>query len=142
MLHPAFFSFFGGGVGATHPWPLDAVALLPSASADARSSGDVIAFEGHVGYCEDRGQPVLLPPGLHEFRSSTLTFKMSVDLNNTLILLGPYTVLTVDEGQQINLLLFYRESAREHWWGAPILPLPRVRVCGGVEYPISALSGR
>jgi len=54
--------------------------------------------QGHVGYCEDRGQPVLLPPGLHEWRSSTLAFKMSVDLNNTLILLGPYTVLTVDEG--------------------------------------------
>eukprot|EP00039_Didymoeca_costata_P019503 m.337778 g.337778 ORF g.337778 m.337778 type:complete len:500 (+) comp18231_c0_seq1:148-1647(+) len=54
--------------------------------------------QGHVGYCEDMGQPVLLPPGLHEYTSPTLKFVGNVDLNNTLIRLGPYTVLTVDEG--------------------------------------------
>eukprot|EP00040_Diaphanoeca_grandis_P014203 m.71894 g.71894 ORF g.71894 m.71894 type:complete len:521 (-) comp24404_c0_seq2:71-1633(-) len=58
----------------------------------------VTVRQGHVGYCEDMGQPVLLPPGLHEWRSSTLKFSSSIDLNNTLIKLGPYTVLTVDEG--------------------------------------------
>jgi len=58
----------------------------------------VTVNQGHVGYCEDMGQPVLLPPGLHEWRSATLKFVESVDLNNTLIRLGPYTVLTVDEG--------------------------------------------
>merc|ERR1712054_265712 len=58
----------------------------------------VTVKQGHIGYCEDMGQPVLLPPGLHEWKSQTLKFKQSVDLNNTIIRLGPYTVLTVDEG--------------------------------------------
>lgn len=58
----------------------------------------VTVQQGHVGYCEDMGQPVLLPPGLHEWQSPTLKFVESIDLNNTLIKLGPYTILTVDEG--------------------------------------------
>merc|ERR1711988_212220 len=58
----------------------------------------VTVKQGSVGYCEDMGQPILLPPGLHEWQSQTLKFQRSVDLNNTIIRLGPYTVLTVDEG--------------------------------------------
>merc|ERR1711959_63673 len=58
----------------------------------------VIVKQGCVGYCEDMGQPILLPPGLHEWQSQTLKYKESVDLNNSLIRLGPYTVITVDEG--------------------------------------------
>jgi len=58
----------------------------------------VTVQQGHIGYCEDMGQPVLLPPGLHQWESDTMQFLESVDLNNTLIKLGPYTVLTVDEG--------------------------------------------
>merc|ERR1711977_811150 len=54
--------------------------------------------QGHIGYAEDMGQPVLLPPGLHEIRSSTLKFVNHVDLNNTFIKFGPLTVITVDEG--------------------------------------------
>lgn len=54
--------------------------------------------QGSVGYAEDMGQPVLLPPGLHEWESPTLKFIESVDLNNSCIRLGPFTVLTVDEG--------------------------------------------
>merc|ERR1711998_560173 len=54
--------------------------------------------QGQIGYCEDMGQPVLLPPGLHEWQSQTLKFREQVDLNNTIIRLGPYTVITVDEG--------------------------------------------
>merc|ERR1712159_711070 len=57
-----------------------------------------MGMQGHIGYAEDMGQPVLLPPGLHEWRSSTLQFKKHVDLNNSMIHLGPYTVITVDEG--------------------------------------------
>merc|ERR1711959_667574 len=70
-------------------------------SQELISHGDrtiVTVKQGHIGYCEDMGQPVLLPPGLHEWKSQTLKFKQSVDLNNTIIRLGPYTVLTVDEG--------------------------------------------
>ena len=58
----------------------------------------VTVNQGHIGYCEDMGQPVLLPPGLHEWQSQTLHFLKSVDLNNSIIPLGPFTVLTVDEG--------------------------------------------
>merc|ERR1712070_1296710 len=54
--------------------------------------------QGSIGYCEDMGQPILLPPGLHEWQSQTLKYKDSVDLNNSLIRLGPYTIITVDEG--------------------------------------------
>merc|ERR1711998_705311 len=58
----------------------------------------VTVKQGSVGYCEDMGQPILLPPGLHEWQSQTLKFKEQVDLNNSLIRLGPYTVITVDGG--------------------------------------------
>merc|ERR1711977_567332 len=58
----------------------------------------VTVKQGHIGYAEDMGQPVLLPPGLHEWCSSTLKFHHHVDLNNTFIKLGPLTVITVDEG--------------------------------------------
>merc|ERR1711988_618624 len=58
----------------------------------------VTVKQGHIGYCEDMGQPILLPPGLHEWQSATMKFHDSVDLNNSIIRLGPYTILTVDEG--------------------------------------------
>merc|ERR1712093_429993 len=58
----------------------------------------VTVKQGHIGYAEDMGQPVLLPPGLHEWRSATLIFQQHVDLNNTFIKLGPLTIITVDEG--------------------------------------------
>ena len=34
----------------------------------------VIVEQGHIGYALDKGQPVLLPPGLHQWRSPTLAF--------------------------------------------------------------------
>merc|ERR1711934_975808 len=58
----------------------------------------VTVNQGYIGYAEDMGQPVLLPPGLHEWRASTLKFIKMVDLNNAFVKLGPLTVLTVDEG--------------------------------------------
>lgn len=95
------YLFFGPGVH----WifnPFMTVAWSnKSIASEIITHGDktiVTILQGHVGYCEDRGQPVLLPPGLHEWRSPTLRFIRSVDLNNTLVRLGPYTVLTVDEG--------------------------------------------
>jgi len=58
----------------------------------------VTVQQGHIGYAEDMGQPILLPPGLHEWRSSTLKFQSFMDLNNAFIRLGPLTIMTVDEG--------------------------------------------
>lgn len=58
----------------------------------------VIVDQGYLGYAMDNGQPVLLPPGIHVWTSESLHFERSVPLNDHIIELGPYTVLTVDEG--------------------------------------------
>jgi hypothetical protein len=58
----------------------------------------VIVEQGHVGFAVDNGQPVLLPPGIHVWTSNSLEFKHSVALSEDLIQLGPYTIVTVDEG--------------------------------------------
>jgi len=54
--------------------------------------------QGYIGLCHDRGQPVLLPPGMHQWKSDTLKFEKAIDLAQHVIYLGPYTLLTVDEG--------------------------------------------
>jgi len=58
----------------------------------------VIIEQGYIGYAIDNGQPVLLPPGIHVWRSESLFFQQQVALNDHLIALGPYTLVTVDEG--------------------------------------------
>eukprot|EP00397_Hematodinium_sp_SG-2012_P013594 GEMP01013810.1.p1 GENE.GEMP01013810.1~~GEMP01013810.1.p1 ORF type:complete len:488 (+),score=101.92 GEMP01013810.1:165-1628(+) len=54
--------------------------------------------QGFIGYAMDRGQPVLLPPGIHFWESDTLRFENAIDLSQNVITLGPYTLVTVDEG--------------------------------------------
>jgi len=54
--------------------------------------------QGFIGFCVDRGQPVLLPPGMHQWKSDTLKFEKAIDLAQHVINLGPYTLITVDEG--------------------------------------------
>jgi len=54
--------------------------------------------QGFIGYAMDRGQPVLLPPGVHFWESDTLRFQEAIDLSKSVITLGPYTLVTVDEG--------------------------------------------
>mgnify|MGYP006960689549 CR=1 FL=1 len=46
----------------------------------------------------DNGQPVLLPPGIHVWKSDSLYYEQAVPLNDHVIKLGPYTILTVDQG--------------------------------------------
>merc|ERR1719498_1728384 len=58
----------------------------------------VIIEQGYIGYATDNGQPILLPPGIHVWTSESLDFHKSVPLKDHLIVLGPYTILTVDEG--------------------------------------------
>jgi regulator of protease activity HflC (stomatin/prohibitin superfamily) len=58
----------------------------------------VVVDQGFIGFAMDRGQPVLLPPGLHQWKSDTLRFQSNIDLNSHVIRLGPFTLLTVDEG--------------------------------------------
>ena len=47
------------------------------------------------------GQPVLLPPGIHQWQSQTMVFDRVIDLNDHVIRLGPYTLITIDEGGEI-----------------------------------------
>jgi len=58
----------------------------------------VVVEQGKVGVAFDQGQPVLLPPGLHQWRSPTMFFEGQHDLNNNVIRLGPLTLVTVDSG--------------------------------------------
>merc|ERR550514_1707497 len=46
----------------------------------------------------DNGQPVLFPPGIHVWTSETLDFVKNIPLDDHVIKIGPYTLLTVDEG--------------------------------------------
>jgi regulator of protease activity HflC (stomatin/prohibitin superfamily) len=54
--------------------------------------------QGFIGLAFDRGQPILLAPGLHQWKSDTLKMKELIDMSTDVIKLGPFTLLTVDEG--------------------------------------------
>lgn len=58
----------------------------------------VTVEQGHIGYATDNGQPILLPPGIHVWASESLRFLQSYPLNDHVIQMGPYTLVTVDEG--------------------------------------------
>lgn len=69
----------------------------------------ITVTQGFVGLAMDRGQPILLPPGLHQWDSPTIErldvkerlwaprFQQLIDLASSIIRLGPYTLITVDE---------------------------------------------
>merc|ERR1711959_245522 len=95
------YELYGPGVHRRHNFFMRVGKNVDVAENEWIQHGDrtiVTIKQGHIGYCEDMGQPVLLPPGLHEWQSQTLHFIETVDLNNSIIKLGPYTILTVDEG--------------------------------------------
>lgn len=54
--------------------------------------------QGSIGYCTEFGHPVLLPPGMHHWRSPTLKFERMIDVDDPVIILGPWTLLTIDQG--------------------------------------------
>jgi hypothetical protein len=58
----------------------------------------VIIEQGYIGYATDNGQPVLLPPGIHVWTSESLDYVQSLPLDQPIVKLGPYTLVTVDEG--------------------------------------------
>jgi len=80
---------------------------VPLSATDPRGSairnGDswvVVVSQGFVGLAFNMGQPVLLPPGLHQWKSATLIFDRNIDLSQPVIPIGPYTLLTVDRGYE------------------------------------------
>merc|ERR1719408_696817 len=58
----------------------------------------VIVEQGYLGFAQDNGQPVLLPPGVHVWTSESLYFVKPVALDDHIVSLGPMTLVTVDEG--------------------------------------------
>jgi len=95
------YMFFGEGV---HVWPSPYVNVhsqevrLTDGAIVHGTKAIITVTQGFVGLAMDRGQPVLLPPGLHQWDSQSLVFERLIDLSSSLIQLGPYTLVTVDEG--------------------------------------------
>merc|ERR1719296_61401 len=58
----------------------------------------LVVEQGFIGLAFDNGQPVLFPPGIHVWTSETLRYKEAIPLDQNVAKLGPYTLLTVDEG--------------------------------------------
>jgi len=75
------------------------VQSLPSNDALMHGNRTILVVEqGFIGLAFDNGQPVLLPPGIHVWTSETLRYQNAVSLDQHNISLGPFTLLTVDEG--------------------------------------------
>mmetsp|Transcript_43591 Transcript_43591/g.98185 ORF Transcript_43591/g.98185 Transcript_43591/m.98185 type:complete len:516 (-) Transcript_43591:206-1753(-) len=75
------------------------VQSLPSNDALMHGNRTILVVEqGYIGLAFDNGQPVLLPPGIHVWTSETLRYTNAVSLAQHIIQLGPFTLLTVDEG--------------------------------------------
>jgi len=95
------YLFFGEGV---HVKPSPYVDVhgrdvrLTDAAIVHGTKAIITVTQGFVGLAMDRGQPVLLPPGLHQWDNPSILFHSLIDLASSLIQLGPYTLVTVDEG--------------------------------------------
>eukprot|EP00930_Biecheleria_cincta_P001701 TRINITY_DN102814_c0_g1_i1.p1 TRINITY_DN102814_c0_g1~~TRINITY_DN102814_c0_g1_i1.p1 ORF type:complete len:537 (-),score=118.87 TRINITY_DN102814_c0_g1_i1:38-1648(-) len=95
------YLFFGEGV---HVFPSPYLSIesrdvrLTDGAIIHGTKAIVTVTQGFVGLAMDRGQPILLPPGLHQWDSPTIEFHQLIDLASSIIRLGPYTLITVDEG--------------------------------------------
>lgn len=94
------YTFFGPGV---HRVPRAFVSVGQQVSLTERriEHGNrtiTTVPPGFVALAFDRGQPVLLAPGLHQWRSDTMKLSEFIDMSSDVIRIGPFTLLTVDEG--------------------------------------------
>lgn len=95
------YTFFGEGMHVTSEFFTsveDEDVRLNNGAIIHGTKAIVIVSQGFIGLAMDRGQPMLLPPGLHQWDSQSVEFKELIDLSSSLIRLGPYTLVTVDEG--------------------------------------------
>jgi hypothetical protein len=53
--------------------------------------------QGLIGLAMDRGEPIILPPGMHQWDDPNLNFVKFIDLASSLITMGPYTLVTVEQ---------------------------------------------
>jgi len=94
------FSFYGEGVHRICD-PFYVVGPVRKYQNEIIQHGDLtlaVVNQGQIGYATDKGQPILLPPGLHQWKSPTMAFVQAYDLNNNVIRMGPLTLVTVDSG--------------------------------------------
>jgi regulator of protease activity HflC (stomatin/prohibitin superfamily) len=94
------YVFYGPGIHRVVD-PFTSVKKQVSLKSEHIQHGNrmiVTVPQGYIGLCDDRGQPILLPPGMHQWKSDTLKFVKNIDLANHVIELGPWTLVTVDEG--------------------------------------------
>ena len=94
------YDFYGKGVHLICD-PFHLLGKRVNFSKGAINHGDlnlVVVEQGKIGYASDQGHPILLPPGLHQWRSPTMVFEKAFDLNNNVIRMGPLTLVTVDSG--------------------------------------------
>mmetsp|Transcript_76923 Transcript_76923/g.205596 ORF Transcript_76923/g.205596 Transcript_76923/m.205596 type:complete len:483 (+) Transcript_76923:52-1500(+) len=94
------FHFYGPGVHRVWNCFLSLHDTVPITQTHIinGNQGIVTVKQGFIGFAEDRGQPVLLGPGMHYWKSDTLEFVQHIDLAEPVIQIGAYTLVTVDEG--------------------------------------------
>merc|ERR1740121_1899136 len=94
------FFFYGAGVHRICD-PFPSVGQTHSYQQGVIKHGDLtlaVVEQGQIGFVLEKGQPILLPPGLHQWRSTTMLFSNAYDLNNNVLRMGPLTLVTVDSG--------------------------------------------
>lgn len=93
--------FYGPGVHAFFGLCYDMGETYRVAEVDSVVNGTkaiITVKQGYVGLAIKKGEPILLPPGLHYWDDPDLNFDKLIDLSSSLITMGPYTLVTVEEG--------------------------------------------
>mmetsp|Transcript_49083 Transcript_49083/g.90548 ORF Transcript_49083/g.90548 Transcript_49083/m.90548 type:complete len:474 (+) Transcript_49083:47-1468(+) len=89
---PGVHSIIGIFVTLQHEVP------LTQAMIEHGNRAIVTVPQGFIGLAFDQGQPIILSPGMHQWQSHTMMFKELIDLSTSVIRIGPFTLLTIDEG--------------------------------------------
>jgi regulator of protease activity HflC (stomatin/prohibitin superfamily) len=94
------YFFYGAGVHRVNRifYKVEQDRLLNENTIEHGNIAIVTVPQGFIGLAFDRGQPILLSPGLHQWKSDTMKMKELIDMSTDVIRLGPFTLLTVDEG--------------------------------------------
>lgn len=68
--------------------------------AVVQSGTKVVAVvkQGFVGLAFEKGEPLLLPPGMHQWDNADVVWESMIDLSSSRIPMGPLTLVTVEEG--------------------------------------------
>lgn len=66
------------------------------------TKGIVTIPDGHVGIAQDKGQYVILGPGMHQWDSETFNYIKTVEIQSSnVIKFGPYTLVTAPAGDVV-----------------------------------------